>query len=100
MWWLRLLILGFWSALVVFGATEDSKPEQKEVSRTKRRGNTGQLGLKGPNVCGTRQHSYCCPGWKTLTGGNQCIVRLNRVLHLSGRPVWALCRCCACWLKT
>lgn len=47
MWWLRLLILGFWSALVVFGATEDVKPEQKEVSRTKRRGSTGQLSLKG-----------------------------------------------------
>ncbi|KAB5574614.1 hypothetical protein PHYPO_G00211030, partial [Pangasianodon hypophthalmus] len=78
MWWLRLLILGFWSALVVLGATEDAKPEQKEVSRTKRRGNTGQLGLKGPNVCGTRQHSYCCPGWKTLTGGNQCIVPICR----------------------
>lgn len=42
-----MLILGFWSALVVLGMTEDAKPEQKEVSRTKRRGNTGQLGLKG-----------------------------------------------------
>ncbi|KTF90602.1 hypothetical protein cypCar_00035549 [Cyprinus carpio] len=28
----------------------------------------------GPNVCGSRFHSYCCPGWKTLPGGNQCIV--------------------------
>lgn len=28
-----------------------------------------------PNVCGSRFHSYCCPGWKTLPGGNQCIVR-------------------------
>uniref|UniRef100_A0A8C2EYV8 Fibrillin 2b n=1 Tax=Cyprinus carpio TaxID=7962 RepID=A0A8C2EYV8_CYPCA len=27
-----------------------------------------------PNVCGSRFHSYCCPGWKTLPGGNQCIV--------------------------
>lgn len=28
-----------------------------------------------PNVCGSRNNAYCCPGWKTLTGGNQCIVR-------------------------
>uniref|UniRef100_H2LL33 Fibrillin 2b n=1 Tax=Oryzias latipes TaxID=8090 RepID=H2LL33_ORYLA len=27
-----------------------------------------------PNVCGSRFNSYCCPGWKTLAGGNQCIV--------------------------
>lgn len=26
-------------------------------------------------MCGSRFHSYCCPGWKTLSGGNQCIVR-------------------------
>lgn len=32
-----------------------------------------------PNVCGSRFHSYCCPGWKTLPGGNQCIVR--KFLH-------------------
>lgn len=28
-----------------------------------------------PNVCGSRLQSYCCPGWKTLPGGNQCVVR-------------------------
>ncbi|MXQ86173.1 hypothetical protein E5288_WYG006528 [Bos mutus] len=27
-----------------------------------------------PNVCGSRYNAYCCPGWKTLPGGNQCIV--------------------------
>uniref|UniRef100_A0A3Q4HT08 Fibrillin 2b n=1 Tax=Neolamprologus brichardi TaxID=32507 RepID=A0A3Q4HT08_NEOBR len=32
----------------------------------------------GPNVCGSRFHSYCCPGWKTLPGGNQCIVPICR----------------------
>lgn len=26
-------------------------------------------------MCGSRNNAYCCPGWKTLTGGNQCIVR-------------------------
>lgn len=31
-----------------------------------------------PNVCGSRNNAYCCPGWKTLTGGNQCIVREYR----------------------
>ncbi|KTF82614.1 hypothetical protein cypCar_00043354, partial [Cyprinus carpio] len=31
-----------------------------------------------PNVCGSRHHAYCCPGWKTLTGGNQCIVPICR----------------------
>ncbi|XP_068278145.1 fibrillin-2 isoform X1 [Nyctibius grandis] len=34
--------------------------------------------LRGPNVCGSRFHSYCCPGWKTLPGGNQCIVPICR----------------------
>ncbi|KAK2522105.1 hypothetical protein Q9233_010663 [Columba guinea] len=29
-----------------------------------------------PNVCGSRYNAYCCPGWKTLPGGNQCIVRI------------------------
>uniref|UniRef100_A0AAY4E607 Fibrillin 2b n=1 Tax=Denticeps clupeoides TaxID=299321 RepID=A0AAY4E607_9TELE len=31
-----------------------------------------------PNVCGSRFHSYCCPGWKTLPAGNQCIVPICR----------------------
>ncbi|KAF4803815.1 hypothetical protein TURU_012982 [Turdus rufiventris] len=31
-----------------------------------------------PNVCGSRFRSYCCPGWKTLPGGNQCIVPICR----------------------
>lgn len=38
-----------------------------------------------PNVCGTRNNAYCCPGWKTLTGGNQCIVREYH--HPSGAAV-------------
>lgn len=36
-----------------------------------------------PNVCGSRFHSYCCPGWKTLPGGNQCIVRKFPLLNSS-----------------
>ncbi|XP_029819725.1 LOW QUALITY PROTEIN: fibrillin-2 [Manacus vitellinus] len=45
--------------------------EERPPSRVRRR---GQDSLRGPNVCGSRFHSYCCPGWKTLPGGNQCIV--------------------------
>ncbi|XP_074851141.1 fibrillin-2 [Carettochelys insculpta] len=45
-------------------------------SRVRRRGQ--QDVLRGPNVCGSRFHSYCCPGWKTLPGGNQCIVPICR----------------------
>ncbi|XP_062473438.1 fibrillin-2 [Pezoporus occidentalis] len=42
------------------------------AGRVRRRGQ--QDVLRGPNVCGSRFRSYCCPGWKTLPGGNQCIV--------------------------
>lgn len=41
-----------------------------------------------PNVCGSRFHSYCCPGWKTLPGGNQCIVRE----WLAGFAAWGSSR--------
>ncbi|XP_034735795.1 fibrillin-1 isoform X2 [Etheostoma cragini] len=58
--------------------TEDSEPMTKQTgaSRAKRRG--GSDVLRGPNVCGSRNNAYCCPGWKTLTGGNQCIVPICR----------------------
>ncbi|XP_069006644.1 fibrillin-2b isoform X2 [Embiotoca jacksoni] len=52
-----------------------SSVDQREVQRVRRR---GQETLRGPNVCGSRFHSYCCPGWKTLPGGNQCIVPICR----------------------
>ncbi|XP_069816785.1 fibrillin-2-like [Dendropsophus ebraccatus] len=51
---------------------ESQDAHEAVVSRTRRRGS--QYSLHGPNVCGSRFHSYCCPGWKTLPGGNQCIV--------------------------
>ncbi|KAM4052790.1 fibrillin-2 isoform 1-T1 [Anomaloglossus baeobatrachus] len=56
--------------------TQDAKDGSTVVSRTRRRGS--QYSLHGPNVCGSRFHSYCCPGWKTLPGGNQCIVPICR----------------------
>uniref|UniRef100_A0A8C6V6J8 Fibrillin 2 n=1 Tax=Naja naja TaxID=35670 RepID=A0A8C6V6J8_NAJNA len=46
------------------------------ANRVRRRGQQDML--RGPNVCGSRFHSYCCPGWKTLPGGNQCIVPICR----------------------
>ncbi|XP_043562346.1 fibrillin-2-like [Chiloscyllium plagiosum] len=46
------------------------------TNRVRRRGQHDML--RGPNVCGSRFHSYCCPGWKTLPGGNQCIVPICR----------------------
>uniref|UniRef100_A0A8C3NS08 Fibrillin 2 n=1 Tax=Cyanoderma ruficeps TaxID=181631 RepID=A0A8C3NS08_9PASS len=46
------------------------------AGRVRRRGH--QDALRGPNVCGSRCRSYCCPGWKTLPGGNQCIVPICR----------------------
>ncbi|XP_057697171.1 fibrillin-2b isoform X1 [Corythoichthys intestinalis] len=49
--------------------------DQREGQRVRRRGHET---LRGPNVCGSRFHSYCCPGWKTLPGGNQCIVPICR----------------------
>ncbi|XP_056393271.1 fibrillin-2 [Hyla sarda] len=56
--------------------TQDANDGSTVVSRTRRRGS--QYALHGPNVCGSRFHSYCCPGWKTLPGGNQCIVPICR----------------------
>ncbi|XP_041083035.1 fibrillin-1-like [Polyodon spathula] len=62
------------------GTERDSEAErysEQKASRSKRRGG-GQEVLKGPNVCGSRFNAYCCPGWKTLSGGNQCIVPICR----------------------
>ncbi|KAF0043033.1 hypothetical protein F2P81_004370 [Scophthalmus maximus] len=53
-----------------------TKQTDSRASRAKRRG--GSDVLRGPNVCGSRNNAYCCPGWKTLTGGNQCIVPICR----------------------
>ncbi|XP_058012450.1 fibrillin-1-like [Ahaetulla prasina] len=54
-----------------------AKETNSRASRAKRRGQAGGAAghdaLKGPNVCGSRYNAYCCPGWKTLPGGNQCI---------------------------
>ncbi|XP_002931771.2 fibrillin-2 [Xenopus tropicalis] len=58
------------------GAQDAREGTISAASRVRRRGQ--QDALRGPNVCGSRFHSYCCPGWKTLPGGNQCIVPICR----------------------
>ncbi|KAM9409241.1 fibrillin-1 isoform 1-T1 [Pholidichthys leucotaenia] len=68
------------AAEVVSVDIEETEPVTNQAdtraSRAKRRG--GSDVLRGPNVCGSRSNAYCCPGWKTLTGGNQCIVPICR----------------------
>ncbi|XP_048825237.1 fibrillin-1-like isoform X1 [Brienomyrus brachyistius] len=56
----------------------DKQAEFQVKRRSKRRGGGAHDVLKGPNVCGSRSSAYCCPGWKTLSGGNQCIVPICR----------------------
>ncbi|KAL7855284.1 hypothetical protein SRHO_G00174740 [Serrasalmus rhombeus] len=87
-WTLARVVLGWaavcWVALQTVQGQGDGglqasrfsgKPEGEVQQRVRRR---GQESLRGPNVCGSRFHSYCCPGWKTLPGGNQCIVPICR----------------------
>lgn len=83
--WLARLLLGCTAVLVVAPARGQYEGdlqtdrfaayEERPPNRVRRR---GQDSLRGPNVCGSRFHSYCCPGWKTLPGGNQCIVPICR----------------------
>ncbi|KAG5270641.1 hypothetical protein AALO_G00194930 [Alosa alosa] len=87
MWqgWLLKFTLGLAAVLLVKVDAQDvgileskaGKSGEQRANRSKRRGG-GQDVLKGPNVCGSRFNSYCCPGWKTLSGGNQCIVPICR----------------------
>ncbi|KAK5931216.1 hypothetical protein CgunFtcFv8_027382 [Champsocephalus gunnari] len=50
----------------------------KQVTTNTQRTTAAIMRFERPNVCGSRFHSYCCPGWKTLPGGNQCIVPICR----------------------
>ncbi|XP_036390573.1 fibrillin-1-like [Megalops cyprinoides] len=77
---LRIAAVLSLSVVAAEGAAGDSDPDkqvQSRPSRTKRKGGSQDV-LKGPNVCGSRFNAYCCPGWKTLLGGNQCIVPICR----------------------
>ncbi|XP_004949436.2 fibrillin-2 isoform X2 [Gallus gallus] len=67
---------GIYPAAAVAHREEGAGSAAAAAGRVRRRGQ--QEALRGPNVCGSRFHSYCCPGWKTLPGGNQCIVPICR----------------------
>ncbi|XP_069078600.1 fibrillin-1 [Pleurodeles waltl] len=103
--------LGYCTLLMLSGLTPgqgaERDPEadgvkETRANRAKRRGGTGGAGaggaghdvLKGPNVCGTRYSAYCCPGWKTLPGGNQCIVPICR--HSCGDGFCSRPNMCTC----
>ncbi|XP_006831741.1 PREDICTED: fibrillin-1 [Chrysochloris asiatica] len=73
---------------------EAGNVKETRASRAKRRGGGGHDALKGPNVCGSRYNAYCCPGWKTLPGGNQCIVPICR--HSCGDGFCSRPNMCTC----
>ncbi|KAI9520507.1 hypothetical protein NQZ68_017208 [Dissostichus eleginoides] len=58
----------------------------KQVTTNTQRTTATIMRFERPNVCGSRFHSYCCPGWKTLPGGNQCIVRIPVVMVSAPDP--------------
>uniref|UniRef100_A0A8D1TIW8 Fibrillin 3 n=1 Tax=Sus scrofa TaxID=9823 RepID=A0A8D1TIW8_PIG len=70
----------------------DGAVEAAGLGRVRRRGSPGFL--QGPNVCGSRFHAYCCPGWRTLPGGNQCVVPICR--HACGEGFCSRPNLCAC----
>ncbi|XP_054439323.1 fibrillin-3 [Pteronotus mesoamericanus] len=47
-----------------------------------------------PHVCGSRFHAYCCPGWRTLPGRNQCVMPVCR--HACGEGFCSRPNLCAC----
>nr|XP_054395512.1 fibrillin-3 isoform X14 [Pongo abelii] len=73
----RLLLA--WSALLCMAGGQgrwDGALEAAGPGRVRRRGSPGIL--QGPNVCGSRFHAYCCPGWRTFPGRSQCVVPICR----------------------
>ncbi|XP_045405469.1 fibrillin-3 [Lemur catta] len=88
-------LLLVWTALscVVGGQGRwDGAVEAAGPGRVRRRGSAGIL--QGPNVCGSRFHAYCCPGWRTLPGGSQCVVPICR--HSCGRGFCFQPNLCTC----
>ncbi|MEE6503116.1 hypothetical protein FKM82_004742 [Ascaphus truei] len=100
LWW-AVGFLVFLSFSASQGAEKDvpaDPAKEARASRAKRRGGggagAGHDALKGPNVCGSRYNAYCCPGWKTLPGGNQCIVPICR--HSCGDGFCSRPNMCTC----
>uniref|UniRef100_A0A8C0W6M1 Fibrillin-3 n=1 Tax=Castor canadensis TaxID=51338 RepID=A0A8C0W6M1_CASCN len=73
------LLLAWVSLLCIAGSQGrwDRAMEAAGPGRVRRRGSPGVI-LHGPNVCGSRFYAFCCPGWRTLPGGNQCVVPVCR----------------------
>nr|XP_021561177.1 fibrillin-3 [Neomonachus schauinslandi] len=91
---LARLLLAWTALLCVVGVQGrwDRALESAGPGRVHRRGSPGIL--QGPNVCGSRFHTYCCPGWRTLPGGNQCVVPVCR--HACGEGFCSRPNLCAC----
>ncbi|KAB1259263.1 Fibrillin-2 [Camelus dromedarius] len=89
----RLLLA--WTVLLCVAGVQgrwDGAVESAGLGRMRRRGSPGVL--QGPNVCGSRFHAYCCPGWRTLPGGNQCVMPVCR--HACGEGFCSRPNLCAC----
>ncbi|XP_052610644.1 fibrillin-3 isoform X2 [Peromyscus californicus insignis] len=71
----------------------DETLESASPGHVRRRGRPAIV-LQGPNVCGSRFHAYCCPGWRTLPGRNQCIVPVCR--HTCGNGFCFQPNLCTC----
>uniref|UniRef100_A0A8C9CX13 Fibrillin 3 n=1 Tax=Panthera leo TaxID=9689 RepID=A0A8C9CX13_PANLE len=91
---LALLLLAWTALLCMVGVHGrwDRALESAGPGRVRRRGSPGIL--QGPNVCGSRFHAYCCPGWRTLPGGNQCVVPVCR--HACGDGFCSRPNLCTC----
>ncbi|ELK08077.1 Fibrillin-3 [Pteropus alecto] len=89
----RLLLA--WTALSCVAGVRghwDGAVEPAGSGRVRRRGSPGIL--QGPNVCGSRFHAYCCPGWRTLPGRSQCVIPVCR--HTCGEGFCSRPNLCAC----
>ncbi|KAM5307226.1 LOW QUALITY PROTEIN: fibrillin-3 [Glossophaga mutica] len=80
---LALLLLAWVALSCVVGVQGhwDGAVEPADPGHVHRRGSPGIL--QGPNVCGF--HVYCCPGWRTLPGRNQCVMSVCR--HTCGEGI-------------
>ncbi|XP_054557268.1 fibrillin-1 isoform X2 [Talpa occidentalis] len=89
-----IVLLASYTSYGADASLEAGNVKETRASRAKRRGGGGHDALKGPNVCGSRYNAYCCPGWKTLPGGNQCIVPICR--HSCGDGFCSRPNMCTC----